>query len=326
MNLMPVMSAARKAVGIDIGGTKIAVAAVGEGGSIQRCVTLATESATGFPRAIERMSKAVETVIAGAGWQRAEILGIGIGCTGPVDAFGGVIHNPYTLPGWDGCDILSPLRKRFDMPVFLENDADAALLGECLAGAGRGRNPVMMLTFGTGVGGALLLDGRIQRGLNGAHPEPGHIVVASDGPECCCGGRGCLEVLTSGTGIAAAGRALGLPDAKSVFDQARAGNVEAQAIVDRATNAAAVAVWNFCHTFVPQRVILGGGIMEEHFALFAPVMMQRLRKATEIPHQGMDIVQAALGNNAGIVGAASLVFDRVSQVPPATAVVHPPTA
>jgi glucokinase len=302
------MKAAKKAVGIDIGGSKIAVAAVGEDGSIESSVALATEAAAGFSRAMERIARAVKMVLSAAGWQEAEICGIGLGCAGPVDSFRGIIHNPYTLPGWEGCDIVQPLRERFNTPVFLENDADTAALGEHLAGAGRGRNPVAMLTFGTGVGGALLCNGRIQRGVNGEHPELGHMLVSTDGPECYCGARGCLESLASGSAIAAAGRACGLPDAQAVFAEARTGGVKAKAIIDSATNAVAVAAWNLCHTFLPQRLILGGGIMEHHYGLFEPVINQRLRTATQFSREAVDIAQAALGNNAGVVGAASLAF------------------
>jgi glucokinase len=302
------MNSSSHAVGIDIGGTKIAVAAVHQDGSIVRRVTFATEASAGFSRGLERITQSIENVLASAGWQTTGICGIGLGCAGPVDSVRGLIRNPHTLPGWNGFDIVSPLRERFDTPVFLENDADAALLGESLAGAGRGGDPVAMLTFGTGVGGAVLRQGRIQRGANGQHPEIGHMIVSSSGPECYCGARGCLESLASGTAIAVAGRPFGLPDAQAVFAAARAGNADAQAIVERATHAVAAAAWNLCHTFLPQRIILGGGVMDHHFALFGLIVDRRLRAATQFAPLTVDVAPASLGNDAGIVGAASLAF------------------
>ncbi len=311
------MKVVEKAVGIDIGGTKIAVAAVAQDGSIRKRITMATEAEAGFPRALERITQAIEAVIVSAKWRIKDIRGIGIGCAGPVDSLQGIVHNPYTLPGWDGCDLVTPLRQRFDTAVFLENDADTALLGECLAGAGRGRDPVAMLTFGTGIGGALLSNGRILRGASSEHPELGHILVADSDSKCYCGSRGCLESLASGSAIAVAGRDLGLADAPAVFAAAEAGNEKAQAVIERATYAAGTAAWNLFHTFLPQRLILGGGIMERHFTLFAAAIEQRLRTATQFNSQRVDVAQATLGNDAGIVGAASLVFSQRQAAAPA---------
>lgn len=296
------------AVGVDIGGTKMAVAAVDADGRTLARTSLPTEAGLGFARAVERLGAAISQVTAEAGGSATSLRGIGIGCAGPVNPRRGTIHNPYTLTGWDNCDIVSPLRERFEVPVFLENDADAALLGECFAGAGRGFDPVVMLTLGTGVGGAALVRGQVHRGVQGEHPELGHVPVAPDGPVCYCGIRGCLESLASGTAIGEAGRAFGLPDAPAVFAAARQGHARARAVVERAVAAAACAAWTVFHTLLPQRLILGGGMMDEHFELFAAAMRQRVAGATQFSPGAVDIARAALGNDAGLVGAASLVF------------------
>lgn len=298
------------AIGVDIGGTKIAVAVVDQAGQILACASLPTEAEQGFARAVERLGQAVKQVAAEAVGGTQAICGIGIGCAGPVHPQRGLINNPYTLAGWDQCDIVSPLRERFGVPVFLENDADAALLGECFAGAGRGFDPVVMLTFGTGIGGAAIVHGQIHRGVGGEHPELGHVPVSPDGPVCYCGIRGCLESLASGTAIGEAGRELGHPDARAVFAAAEGGYAPSQAAIERATAAAATAAWTIFHTLLPQRLILGGGMMDEHFELFARAMHHRLAGATQFPRGAVDIVSAALGNDAGLVGAASLVLAR----------------
>jgi glucokinase len=298
------------AIGIDIGGTKTALAIVSARGAIEGQTVLPTEAGQGFARAVQRLITSIEALLAPSGLTRQDIAGIGIGCAGPIDPQRGLINNPYTLAGWDRCDIVTPLRERFQRPVYLENDADMAALGECFWGAGRGFNPVVMLTFGTGVGGATVVNGEIYRGANGEHPELGHLPVVPDGPECCCGIRGCLESLASGTAIGMAGRALGLPDARAVFQAAQEGQHAAKAIIDRAADAAATAAWTICHSLWPQRLVLGGGIMDDHFDLFAEAMQRRVRPATQISAQALSIAPARLGNDAGIVGAAGIAAQR----------------
>jgi glucokinase len=308
------------AIGIDIGGTKMAVALIDRRGAILNRAVLATEADQGFGRAVDRLGGTIDGLLKEAG-QRT-LSAIGIGCAGPVDPRRGLINNPYTLTGWDQCDIVAPLSKRFDVPVYLENDADAAAVGECVGGAGHGFDPVVMLTFGTGIGGAAVVGGQIYRGVQGEHPELGHIPISAGGPPCYCGIAGCLESMASGTAIGAAGQAAGFADARAVFAAGAAGDSAAQAIISRAVNAGATAAWTISHTLLPQRLILGGGIIEEQFDLFAQAMRQRLETATQFTRGAVSIAPAALGNDAGIVGAGSLALQRarLRSVSPAVAV------
>ncbi len=253
-----------RALGIDIGGTKIAVAAVEHRGAIVARTLLATEAERGFERAVGRIVEAANFVLAQAAWTNADLCGVGVGCTGPVSAERGIINNPYTLPTWSECDIVSALRTAFGRPVYLENDADAATLGECFAGAGQDSSRVVMLTLGTGVGGGVVIDGRVYRGTQGEHPELGHIPIDPDGPSCYCGTRGCLESIASGTSIGAAGRALGMSDSRDVFARCAQGEPAAAAILDRARSALGIASWTILHTFMPELIVLGGGVMDEH--------------------------------------------------------------
>jgi glucokinase len=302
------MNLRRLAVGVDLGGTKMAVGVMDPAGRILAREVLATEAAAGFDRAVQRLGNAIATALTRAGVGRGELAGIGIGCAGPVDPLRGLINNPFTLGGWNRCDIVSPLAARFGVPVRLENDADAAVAGESFAGAGRGRDPVVMLTFGTGVGGAVMIGGRLYRGAAGEHPELGHLAVAADGPECYCGIRGCLESLASGTAVGVAGQAAGFPDARAVFAAARTGDPAARAIVARALEATATAVWTLFHTFLPQRLILGGGVMDRDFDLYAEAARARLARATQFTPGVGEIVRAELGNEAGRTGAAALAL------------------
>ena len=303
-----------RAIGVDVGGTKVAVAAVDGTGAVRAAVAFPTESSRGFRDGLARIAAAVETVASRAGWAFPDLDGIGIGAAGPVDPVRGTFHNPYTLPGWEDADPVTPLRERFGVPVRLENDADAAALGEAVFGAGRGASPLVLLTFGTGIGGGAIVEGRIYRGAGGEHPEMGHLPALPDGPECYCGARGCFESLASGTAIEAAGREAGLPGSREVFRAAERGGYPAELgaaarrIIDRALDAAASAAWAILHTYLPERLVLGGGLMEDRYDLFAAAIRGRIARAALFHPGRTAVVRAELGVSAGAVGAACLVL------------------
>lgn len=301
------------AIGIDIGGTKTTVALIDAAGRVGGRQSFPTEAGAGFVRAVGRIAATIRALMAERAVPAARLAGIGIGCAGPVDPVRGLINNPYTLSGWDRCDIVTPLREAFGVPVVLENDADAAALGECWTGAGRGADPVVMLTFGTGVGGGAVHGGRIHRGVGGEHPELGHVAVFPDGPPCYCGIRGCLESVASGTAVGEAGRAHGWEDARAVFSAARAGDATAQAIVERARDAAAWAAWTLVHALLPGRLVLGGGMMDTEFEAFAAAIRRRLSAATQFTRDAVTVVPAALANDAGVIGGARLGFDAAKR-------------
>ena len=298
------------ALGIDIGGTKIAVGAVDATGAVHARRTIATDAEAGFDAGLERLIRAIDETLAEARVDAAALSGIGLGCPGPFDEASGRIENFYTLPGWEGNDIVSPLVARFDTPVRLINDADAALLGEALAGAARGARVALMLTVGTGLGGAALIDGAILRGAAGDHPEIGHLIVDPTGPECYCGGRGCLEALAAGPALARAGAEFGYADAEAVFAAAEAGAEPARAIIVRSTDAMETAVWSLVHTLLPEVILIGGGMGERHFALYRDAAERAIARAVLAPAGAIRVVKAALGNDAGMVGAAALMLDR----------------
>ena len=305
------MNQPHRAIGVDIGGTKTVVAAVDDTGRVLARTSYETRSVRGFSPCLTELQQAIRGVLHKAAWPADSLCGIGIGCAGPVSPQRGTIHNPYTLPGWDRADIITPLRDAFHVPVRLENDADAAAVGEYRFGAGAQASPLVMVTLGTGVGGAVLIEGAIYRGVNGEHPELGHIPVQPEGPECYCGARGCWESLASGTAITAGGKPLGFQDSRDVFAAATR-DAQAAAIVERAVKATATATWTLLHTCLPQRIVLGGGIGEEHFDRFVAAMRVQIERATQIPKTGIEIVKAARGNEAGVVGAAGLMFPPAS--------------
>ena len=175
---------------IDIGGTKIAVGMVDADGRVVSRLESPTQPQRGFEDAVDRMKRMLRDCARTA---RAVIDGVGIGCTGPVDAFTGVILNADTIPGWEGNDLVGAIAREFSVPVALENDADAAALGEVAWGAGRGKRTFIYVTISTGIGVGVIVDGRLYRGVDGYHPEIGHQVIDASGPRCYCGAPGCWE-------------------------------------------------------------------------------------------------------------------------------------
>ncbi len=297
----------RLAVGVDIGGTKIAVGAVESAGAILARRTVATEAQAGFDAALPRLFRAIDEAVAEAG-RGGALAGIGLGCPGSFDPASGRIENWYNLPGWNGHDIAGPLAARYGKPVRLANDADAALLGEARAGAARGARVAVMLTIGTGIGGAALIDGAVHRGAGGVHPEIGHIAIDPDGPDCYCGARGCLEALAAGPALARAGAALGYADAAAVFAAAASGAAPARAILARSAAAIETATWSLLHGFLPERLLIGGGIGAAHFPLYRDAAQRAVARAVLAPAGAVDIARAALGPDAGMIGAAALVL------------------
>ena len=302
-------------IGIDIGGTKIAVGMVDPQGKISSQSSFPTEPRRGFPEALRRIIDAVEKLTTQHDQSHGPLRGIGIGCTGPIDPIGGTIHNPHILPTWDDCNLVAPLCERFGVPVRMENDADAAAYGEFRFGSCAGSDPIVMLTFGTGIGFAAIVHGKVYRGLSGSHPEFGHIPTPIDESlqeacvaPCYCGIRNCFESLASGTAIDAAGQLAGFKDSRDVFKAACSGDGIAKKIIDRALSATSSAIWTIAHSFVPQKIIFGGGVMEDHFDLFAFAARQSILNATMIPGKQVRIVKASFGANAGVVGAAALTI------------------
>lgn len=298
------MDTTRHAIGVDIGGSKTAIGLVTCAGRIIQHRVFPTEAELGFDRAVRRLVATVREMLQAAGGDAKKLSAVGIGCAGPVSPQTGEINNPYTLAGWNHCNIVEPLEVELGVPVYLENDADAAALGEFYFGAGRGAESMVMLTFGTGVGGAVILHGQLYRGAAGEHPEIGHVTVAADGPMCYCGRRGCLESIASGTALGIAGQKFGWRSAAEVFAAAAGNHSEATRILELARAAVDGAVWTLLHTFLPGRIVLGGGMVEAQADFFLEPARAAVARASQIPRECVTVAIAQLGNRAGLVGAA----------------------
>ena len=252
------------------------------------------------------------------------LLGCLVGCTGPLDITRGLINNPYTLEGWSNVPIVERLTGTFQVPVRLENDADAAALGEYWRGAGRDAKRLYAVTVGTGVGTALIVDGKVYRGLDGSHPEGGHQLIDPNGPECYCGYRGCWESLISGPAIARfarhaknnkrlvalAGDDPDRIDARLVAEAARACDPVAVEIMQKAARDFSLGIINIISLFVPDVLVLSGGVMKSA-DLFLPTLEQALKTPNPmVPFDSVRILPARLGYYAGLYGGACMILSE----------------
>jgi len=303
----------RIAAAVDVGGTKIAVGVVDSEGRILACGECPTAPELGYRAALERTTALLRALLDEYG---GRIEGIGVGSAGPIDPETGIYGEVGTLPGWKGSPLVDDLERAFGLHAAVENDADAAALGEATWGAGRGSKNLLYVTISTGIGVGILLDGKLYRGARAAHPEIGHqILDATGGPECYCKASGCWEVLASGPGMEAWFRSrLGSaqPDgeltARHICEMAREGNAPAVEAVEREGYYLGLGLANLVTIFCPDTIVLGGGMMKSA-DLFLPKalgLVQRL--CTQVPVENTSIVLAGLGHDTGLLGAACVWF------------------
>jgi glucokinase len=296
------------AIGVDLGGTLVRVGVFDLDGHLlsQNEASIASIPPDSGLSLIEQL---IHETIDSA--HASSLLGIGIGATGPVDAIHGVINNPYTLEGWSNVPIVERLTRTFNIPVRLENDADAAALGEYWQGAGREAKRLYAVTVGTGVGTAMIVDGKIYRGVDGSHPEGGHQLIDPNGPECYCGHRGCWESLISGSAIASQAKSTPSPDARSIAEAARTGDPAAIAIMQKAARDFSLGIINIISFFVPDVLVLSGGVMKSA-DLFLPTLKEALKTPNPmVPFDRVYILPARLGYYAGLYGGAYMILSEV---------------
>jgi glucokinase len=299
------------ALAVDIGGTKLAAALVEPGGRLAaytRTETPGDLDAEGLWRTLVAL---VDKMLADHG--SPALAGVGVGCGGPM-TWPAAEVSPLNIPSWRGFPLRARLRGRFSgLPVRVHNDAVCVAAGEHWRGAGRGKDNVLGMVVSTGVGGGLILDGRLIDGASGNAGHIGHVVVDPAGPACECGGRGCLEAIARGPGLVAWAQDQGWRPGRQVTgvdlsaDAAR-GHPVAAAALERAGRALGVAIASATHLCDLEVVALGGGLSQAGRLLFDPL------EATFRAHARMEfarevrVVPAALGQTAGLVGAAALIF------------------
>ena len=310
--------------GIDLGGTKILSICVDDRLNILEQDYRETEAQLGPEAVIDRMA---ESLRAAAGARR--LRGVGISTAGPTDPGRGLVTTPPNLPGWRNVPLAAEISRRLKLPAWIENDANCAALAEHYLGAGRGFEHVILLTLGTGIGGGLILDGKLYRGASGGAGELGHMQLEPNGPVCGCGRRGCLEALASGRALGHRAREIveaepnGVlarlvreageePDAKLLEEAANAGDAAAEAAIRLAGRYLGAGLTNLVDIFNPQVVVLGGSLRKlgERYIGVAVEVMQR----EAYPQHARDvrIVDAELGEEAPAVGAAMVALEMLA--------------
>ena len=295
---------------VDIGGTKIAAGLINADGTVLAWADCPTEQERGFGDGLDRIERMLRNCAERA---NANIDGIGIGCTGPVKPFSGEIGDVEFLKSWKGANLVDALGMRFGVQVALENDADAAALGEAFWGAGRGKQQVVFVTVGTGIGVGIVLRGELYRGVDGAHPEIGHQVIDASGPQCYCGGRGCWEALASGPAMARwmqEQRPGSNLSAKQICALAAEGDELARHAVEREGHYLGLGLANLVNIFCPEAIVLGGSVMQSAFLFLDRIQNEIRRNCTQVPADRTEICLASLGPQAAVIGAARVWHHR----------------
>ncbi len=316
-------------VAVDLGGSKIAVAIVSGDYRVlarEQHPTLAEE---GVDSVINRIISSVRQIITSGNLTLAQLCGISLAAAGVIDSQRGIVTLSPNLPGWRDIPLGSIIEERLGIKTWLLNDANAAALGEYHLGAGRGVDNLIYLTIGTGIGGAIIIDGKLYTGACGSAGEIGHMTMEVNGPRCDCGNVGCLETLASGRAIAreakkrlSSGGRSSLTEAvagkieditaKEIAAAAQQGDVLANDVIKHAATYLGVGMVNLVNIFNPEVIIVGGGVASMGDLLLGPVRQVVRERAFPVSAAAVRIVTTELGNDAGLLGAAHFAFKQES--------------
>lgn len=301
-------------IGVDLGGTNLRVAAIDGQGRVLDKVSARAMFDRGPEKVVKDITEAINQVRSHV--SLPELRGVGIGVPGFIDMEAGVVRGSANLPGFEGFPVRNEIQKCLGTPIILENDANAAAVGEMWMGAGKNVKDLILLTLGTGIGGGIVFNGKVMHGFLGMAGEFGHMTVFPDGNPCGCGNCGCLEKHASATAIAAMGRMMHFggeePEitAKHVYDLAVDGNERAARVFQTMGRALGIAIANLINIFNFPLYLLSGGPLPA-WELFAPKMFEEIRSRSFIfGREGTRIERAALGADAGLYGAAYLPFQH----------------
>jgi glucokinase len=316
-------------LGIDLGGTKILAGIADEEGRILSREYRETRASEGPEAVFQRLFDITSKLLTGREIDRSSVRAVGVAAPGPIDARSGVVTAPPNLPGWHNVPLASLIHDEFDLPAYLENDANAAALGEHRFGSGRGCRHMVYVTVSTGIGGGFIFDGKLYTGATGGAAEVGHMTIVPEGPLCSCGNRGCLEVLASGSAIAREARRYvqrGLPTrvaeladgdleritAKLVAEAAERGDEVAKAILDQAMRYLGIGLANLANLLNPELLVIGGGLSKMGNRLFTPVRRAIDLRAFPNAAEALELRRAKLGDDVGLLGAAAVAMSRRS--------------
>ncbi len=309
-------------IGVDLGGTNLRGGLFSEDLEIRARLKEPTNRHEGGKAVVERLIALIEALCEAGDLTVKDLAGVGIAAPGPLDVSRTMITSAPNFPDWKNLPLKDLVESTLAIPVILENDANAAALGEFKNGAGRDADSLVFLGLGTGVGGGIVLDGEIVRGAHGVGGELGHIILLADGPPCGCGNHGCLEQLASATAVVRMtrerlekGESSELSDrenfeARHVFEAAAGGDALALSVIDRMAYYLGLGIVSLIHTVDPDVVAVGGGVSASA-DLFMPRVVEVVHERVFPAARGhVRIVPAELGDDAGITGVAWQVLER----------------
>ena len=295
-------------IGVDLGGTNLRAAAIDRDGNLlDKPISVDTNYLGGREAVIGDIVAAVNRLK--LQFESCRLAGVGMGVPGFIRLREGFITNSNNLPYLENFPVRDEIERRLGTPIILENDANAAALGETWMGAGKEVDDLVLLTLGTGVGGGIIFDGKVLHGALGMAGELGHLTIDPNGPPCGCGNNGCLEKIASATAVESMAYLMSLGDnltSRDVYNLAAGGNIKAQRIFQQMGRALGIAVANLINTFNFPLYLLSGGMLPA-WDYFAPTMLEEVsRRSFTYRNSQTRIEQAKLGNLAGLYGAAYL--------------------
>lgn len=317
------MHTAKYYIGVDLGGTNMRCIVTTDKAEVLSRSGAPTKSGEGVDSVLERMARQILATIAEAGLKPADIMAGAIAVPGPVDSHKGIIHSAPNMPNWDSIPVGPRISEATGIHFYLENDANAAAWGEFWVGeAARRRGNMILFTLGTGIGGAVIVGGTLLEGANGTAGELGHICVEQRGRQCGCGADGCIEAYSSATGIVGRFKDALLNGKKSclsvlgdtltceaIVTASRDGDALAKAIVEESGYYLGVAAATLANVLNPECCLVAGGVAQAGDILLEP-MRRECRRRCYTPGRNMDILQASLGADAGLFGAAGRALTR----------------
>ncbi|MGD0779201.1 MAG: ROK family protein [Dehalococcoidales bacterium] len=314
-------------IAVDIGGTKIITALFSADGKMRAKDIRSTLAEEGVDSVVERFCDAIKELLKANNISMSQLSAISIACAGGIDTGKGIVVTPSPhLPGWAGLPFAKIVKEKTGVATYIINDASAAALGEQRYGVGKGTNNLVLLTLGTGIGGGIIINGKLYLGARGGAGELGHTTVEAHGTQCGCGNTGCLEMYASGTAVArdaierirrgdksslikmAAGN-IDKITAEMVGEAAQNGDKLAQDVIAQSAYYLGVGLVNIVNIFNPEMVVIGGGMAALGEMIIAPGRKMVAERAFSINAQSVRIVIGRLGNEAGVYGAAAFAFE-----------------
>jgi glucokinase len=311
-------------IGVDLGGTNLRVALLNSDGVILDKRKEATQASLGWKNVVERLVGAISRQRKIAVQLGLDVTTVGVGAPGVIRMEKGVVVKSPNFPDWNNLPLREHLEKALHLPVVIENDANAAALGEQWRGAGRGISSMILLTLGTGVGGGIVLNDKVWHGADGMAGEIGHMTLIPDGRSCTCGNTGCLEMYASARGIVQSyceelGNTASVSEthpvlkevtSEKVYQAAREGDAIAERVMKDMGRMLGIGIANLINIFNPQMIVIGGGVKDAWPLFIGATHEEVMKRAFQVPAERTEIVPSLLGDDAGMVGAAAAALQK----------------